>query len=65
MYEDLIKTINEQDLFATNIHIDHFDSNYYTIWKDHLDNTHDDNQAQFNDAVDSEHKSYNKLDSSQ
>ena len=43
MYENLIKTINEQDSFTTNIHIDRFDSNHYTTQKNHFYNTQDDN----------------------
>ena len=65
MYEDLINTINEQDSFTTNIHINHFDSNHYTTQKDHFDNTQNNNQAQFDDRDNSEHIGYNELDSSQ
>ena len=65
MHEDLIETINGQDSFTTNIHIDHFDSNHSTTQKDHFDNNRDDNQAQFDDTDNSELKSYDELDSSQ
>ena len=36
MYTNLFRTINEQDSFTTNNHIDHFDNNLYTSRKDHI-----------------------------
>ena len=65
MPKDLIETINVMDIFTINIQIDHFDSDHYTTQEDHFDNTQDDNQAQCDDVDNSEHESYDELDSSQ
>ena len=43
MPEDLIKAINEMNLFTIIIQINHFDSDHYTTQEDHFDNTQDDN----------------------
>ena len=45
MPEDLIEAINEMNTFATNIHINHFDSDHYTSKEDHLDNTQGDGRS--------------------
>ena len=37
MPEDLIEAINETDSFATNIQIDHCDSDHYIAQEDHFD----------------------------
>ena len=65
MIEDLIKAINEIDTFTTDIQIDYFDSDHYTAQEDRFDNAQDDGQAQCGDVHNSEHESYDELDSSQ
>ena len=64
MPEDLIKAINEMDIFTTNMKIEYFDSDHYTAQGDHFDNTK--MMVKISDDVDnSEHESYNELDRSQ
>ena len=65
MSEELIETLNEMDTFTTNIKINHFDSDHYTAQEDHFDNNQDDGQDKCDDVDNSEHESYNELDSSQ
>ena len=65
MLEDLIKTTNEMDTFTTKLQTNHFDSDHYTAQEDYFNNTQDDDQDHCDDMNNSEHESYNDLDSSQ
>ena len=64
MLDNLIEVINEMNTFTTNIQINHFDSDQYTTQKDHFNNIQDANQTRWDDVNNSEHNTYNILDSS-